>query len=381
MGTRAFIILVAAAGLNSACLGDYMLKNNDDAGSMGVDDGGPGGSTDPVTEFAEKVQPIIAGSDGHTGACGACHGAGGTSINFLAPKPTILDGLLSYPGIVGKTPQTSRMYAKGQHDGPALTPAQQPIIANWIINWNLNGPKVVDMGPPKPIIKPFAPVMGANTIDLSVLDSAAAGMTVTFTASVSGTNLLLTQLKVKTSASLGLHIVHPLFVTWDPQFNATPDPIDSFSNLDQSVPSNMTVTLGPGTLVLPNFQSGYMLNLVFGTLEPKMIGGGDGGVVSGCKPAAVTNFAANVRPIIAAQCYNCHNAASPPAGYSMSAALSDQAQCDASLTEVNLTTPASSILLQKPDPGVAGHNGANQKITNIAGFQTAVTNWINIQKM
>jgi len=387
MSTRAFTALVAVVVLGTGCLGDYTLPGEGDGGAQGdgnvaVGDG-PGGLVDPVAEFNDKVKPIIAGADGKSGACGACHAvSGGVGPGFMVDKPTMLDGLLSYPGIVGKSPLTSRLYAKGLHEGPAFTPSESPVIANWIIDWNLYGTKVVDMGPPKPIIKPFAPAIGANTVDLSVLDSTLAGMTVTFNASITGTNLTLTGLSVKTAASIGLHVVHPLFVSWDPQFNATPDPIDSFSNLDQTILQNSTSTLGPGVLVIPNFSAGFMLSIVFGTIEAKATGTGDGGVVLGCTTASVTNFAANVRPIIAAQCYNCHGGNPPAAGFPMAAALSNQAICDSVLGEVNLTTPANSLFLTHPDPANGGvHNGAGQKITNFGPFSTAVNAWITIQKM
>jgi hypothetical protein len=383
MGTRLFKMLVLSAALSAGCLGDYTLKNNQDMEVVGgQEDGGGGGSSDPVVEFAEKVAPILGGADGKTGACGACHGAGGVSINFLAPKPTILDGVLSYPGIVGKTPETSRMYAKGQHDGPALTPAEKPIVANWIINWNLNGPKVVDMGKPKPIVEPFAPATGANTVDLSVLDPNAAGITITFDANVSGTNLILTKLSIKAMGAMGVRIKHPLFVTWDTQLNATPDPIDSFSGLDQSIAAGTTTTLGPGTLVLPNFQAGYKVNVVFGDFLPMMVAGTDGGVITACK--ATANFAANVRPLIAGatpgcQAGNCHGGGA--AGLTMAGGLTDADYCLNVRNELDFTTPANSRILTKPNPGSAvAHQGGKMAAAAFATFQTAVNNWLNLEK-
>ena len=45
---------------------------------------------------------------------------------------------------------------------------------------------------------------------------------------------------------------------------------------------------------------------------------------------------------------------------------------------VNLTTPASSLLLTKPNPAV--NDGHPRKIASYTAYQTAVTNWINGEK-
>ena len=69
-----------------------------------------------------------------------------------------------------------------------------------------------------------------------------------------GTNIELSTILIKTSASMGLHVAHPLWVTWDAAMDAaTPDPVDSFSNLDETVFAASSAAMGPGTLLLPNF--------------------------------------------------------------------------------------------------------------------------------
>jgi cytochrome c553 len=382
MSIRSLGVLVAALIGSAGCLDAYGV----DPGPGGTDAGGAGpdladvGYLDAVEQFNSKVAPILGGADGKTGSCGACHAkTGGVGPAFMETKAdsTMLQTLLAYPGMIGKTPDTSRLYVKGVHEGPAFNGMEAPVVAAWIMLYSRNAPKPLDGGVEKPTVAPFEPVMGANTIDVSVIDKALAGTTITFTAKALGSSLQLSKIEVVTPATMGVHIVHPLWVTWDAKNNATPDPIDSFSNLDQTVQSGTTAPLGPGTLVLPNWATGQKLNVVFTNIEAKAASL-DGGTVTGCKASA--NFQANVRPLLAATCYNCHGANPPAAGLAMNAALSAADQCANLLGEVNLTTPASSALLQKPNPQVAGHNGNNQKIQNFAAFSTAVNNWINLEK-
>src|SRR5262249_49809078 len=157
-------------------------------------------------------------------------------------------------------------------------------VAAWIVEYNANKPANEDGGAVKPSIAPFAPAMNTtNTVDLSVLDPLLAGQTVTFTAKTIGaTTLEPNPIKNNTAPMTGVHIVHPLFVVWDENFNASPDPVDSFSNLDQTVYGMTSATMGPGTLILSGWAATSKLSVVFVQIEPKQ-GGADGGTVAGCK--------------------------------------------------------------------------------------------------
>ncbi len=371
MSQRA-IILFAIAAAASGCLGSA-LGNGD--GGAGGGPGGPGGPADMtpdiVGQFYSQVAPIL------TPACGGCHGMTGTNAPaFMLAQPDMLKNLLSYPGIIGSTPEKSRLYMKGQHEGPAFTPDQAPIISNWITFYNANRP-MTDGGDAKPTIAPFTPSMTAtNTIDLSALDATLAGVKLTFTAKMVGTSIELQNLKLVAPATTGVHVTHPLFVIWDQNLNPTPDPVDSFSNLDETVYAGQTAALGPGTLLMPNFASGDLLNVVFTLIEPKA-GGTDGGTVTGCK--ALTMFVNNVKPLLQQNTCttNCHVGTQPTAGLKMDA-TPDSTLCQNLLGEINTTTPASSPLLLQPDP--AQNNGHPQKINPFTNFQTAVTNWINAEK-
>jgi hypothetical protein len=392
MGTRIAALLLTTA-LATGCLGSFnhnALQGPEDGGVDGVD-----GAADVPTEaalrqeFSTDIAPIIAGADGKTGACGACHGVPGAVGTPFLVGADMLTTMLAFPSLIGDAPETSRLLTKGLHEGPAFPPSQVPPIAAWIIRWAAFGPKPMGMTPgggpepSKPVIVPFAPQIGAgliNTVDLAVLTAELAGQSITFEASLSGTNLILSKLEVKTASMMGIRIVHPLFVVWDDKLNPKPDPVDSFSNLDQTVAAGATASLGPGLLVLPNFGTGYKLSVVFTTAEPKMAGGaGDGGtVITGCK--SVQTFLA-VRTILAGQCYACHTNGS--GGLTMSGGLSDAQLCNNVRGEIDTATPASSRLLIYPNPQVNNvHTGGNRKFPQgtYDNFAQAVNNWINAEK-
>jgi hypothetical protein len=359
MTTRALGLaaLLAASG----CLGSA-LTGDGGAANMGA----------VATRFYAEVAPIIQP------ACGGCHGmAGGSAPAFMLAQPDLLQNLLTYPGIIGATPEKSRLYIKGTHEGPAFTPTQAPVVYNWIVFYNANVP-MSDGGTGKPTIAPFAPQMGmTNSIDLSVLDPMLAGMQLTFTPKLVGSSLELASLTVVAAATSGIHIAHPLFVTWDAKLNPTPDPVDSFSNLDETVAQGKSAPLGPGLVFLPSFATGDLINVVFTTIEPKMVSTSDGGVTTGCK--ALTMFQQTVKPLMQQSCNSCHVGNTPTAGFSMDFnMLGDAAVCKNALTEINTTTPASSLLLQRPNPAV--NDSHPVKLNPFTNWQTALTNWINAEK-
>src|SRR5262249_44219606 len=159
---------------------------------------------------------------------------------------------------------------------------------------------------------------GANTVDLSQVDAKLAGMSLTFMASQVGTSLELSQLTVVAAPMMGVHIAHPLFSTWNGN-TAIPDPVDSFSNVDETVASGKTAPLGPGLLILPNYTAGQNLNVVFAVIEAKAPGTDGGGATPACK--ALTNFVTNVKPFFAQSgcSTQCHTGTAPTAGLSWSA--------------------------------------------------------------
>lgn len=371
MTLRALTLIVMTATA-TGCLGSAL--NGDGGGGNGGTGGSAGGAVDMAPDvagqFYANVAPII------TPACGGCHGVTGLqSPAFMLPQPDMLSNILQYPGIIGSTPEKSRLYMKGLHQGPAFTPDQKTTVGDWITLYNANRPG--DGGDAKPAISPFTPSMTAtNSIDLAPLDATLSGVKVTFNAQMVGTSIELTSLKVVTPSTTGVHLTHPVFVVWDQNLTPNPDPVDSFSNLDETVFSGSSAPMGPGTLLLPNFAAGSLLSVVFTLVEPKT-GSADGGTVSGCKN--LTMFVNNVKPLLTANgcASTCHVGANPTAGLKWDA-TPDSTLCANALTEINTTTPAQSQLLLQPDP--AQNNGHPQKVNPFTNFQTAVTNWINAEK-
>jgi mono/diheme cytochrome c family protein len=331
---------------------------------------------DPVAEFNAKVAPIL------TTACAGCHNkTGGIGPGFLEPHPDILTTLLGYPGMINSTPETSRIYVKGVHEGPGLTAVEKPIVADWINLWARLKPKAEDGGAAKPTVMPFAPTMGANTIDLSVLEPSLAGQKITFTASMVGTTLHLSSITV-VAAGQGLHIAHPLWVTWDANMVPTPDPVDSFSNLDQTVQGGASSPMGPGTLFLPNFASSMMLNVVFMMIEAKGGNADGGGGTLGCKN--VMSWTNAAKAPLNNSCVSCHggNNASATGALPLRAADGDTINCANTLGEVDVATPANSRLYSFPNPANGG-NGHPFHFPDAATFQaftTAVNPWIANEK-
>src|SRR5579871_6734129 len=114
---RSALHVVFALGFAGCLNGFSGLSQHHDGGAQDM-------AIDPRTAYYATVAPILDGS------CSACHAkSGGVGPGFLAPNPDELTTLLSYPGLVGLTPDTSRVYAKGLHEGPALTDAQKPIVS------------------------------------------------------------------------------------------------------------------------------------------------------------------------------------------------------------------------------------------------------------
>jgi hypothetical protein len=371
MTLRAFTLIILSAAA-SGCLGSALGGDDGNGGNGGTGGGNVDMAPDVVGKFYSDVEPII------TPACGGCHGMTGTTAPaFMVAQPDLLSNLLQYPGIIGATPEKSRLYMKGLHEGPAFTPDQHMVIGDWITFFNANR-TTGDGGDAKPTISPFAPSMSANnSIDLAPLDATLTGVKVTFDAQMVGTSIELKNIKVTAPAATGVHVVHPVFVIWDQQLNPIPDPVDSFSGLDETVFSGSSAALGPGTLLMPNFAAGDLVSVVFSLVEPKT-GSADGGTVTGCKN--LTMFVNNVKPLLAANncSTQCHVGGTPTANLKWDT-TPDAALCQVALTEINTTTPAQSQLLLQPDPAQAG-NGHPVKVNPFTNFQTAVTAWINAEK-
>ena len=109
-----FAMLVAVSG----CLGTIADSSPAPAGT----------STHARDLFMETVQPILEGT------CKTCHQAGGAGPPFLAPtgERDLYMTVKGWPGLVGSTPESSKIYTKGMHTGPALTMTQAKAVKAWL---------------------------------------------------------------------------------------------------------------------------------------------------------------------------------------------------------------------------------------------------------
>ena len=74
----------------------------------------------------------------------------------IAVMATLLDKML-FPGVIGTSPQTSRLVLKGTHAGPAFQDDDKKTVSDWISLYNaqLTAPKLDDMGNPIPPMEPL----------------------------------------------------------------------------------------------------------------------------------------------------------------------------------------------------------------------------------
>ena len=336
----------------------------------------------PKQMFESSVQPIMRQ------VCQVCHQGGPTAPGppFMTPMPDVYSTIKVWPMLIGTSPQASKLYMKGMHEGPAFTPTQATIVAFWInaeaSAHHGNG----DGGPGMPVLPPFAPQPGPNSIELGALGPGLAGAKLQFDATISGAGLQMAALQIVAPATTGVHVVHPLFTVYPQGGTPKPDPVDSFSGLDSTIPMGGHGQLGPGTLILTNFHLGDQLGVVFQAIAATMPpGGGDGGTGGpggGCKD--VGSFTANAKPQLGGICITCHGGQNPGALSALdmsrvndTSADGQAAACAQVLNKVTPATPAQSRIFQVTVPGSqAVHPFQFPDQNSFNAFQTMVSQWI-----
>jgi hypothetical protein len=302
-------------------------------------------------------------------------------------KPVMYDTIIAYPGIVVAEPMTSKLITKGAHNGCQwFSPQEQATVVAWLTveAGNIGG------GGGTLTTSPQAIALGANTVALGPINPDLTGDTITFDAGFVSSTLELSNITVNAKGANGVHLVHPLFITLRSGVK-TPDPVDSFSNLDQSVAQGNSSPLGPGTLFLNGVGTLDQIQIAFKTAEKYTMGQmGDGGVVGGGGCKNVASFTTNVKPTLSGNCVTCHggnnmtatNALDMTSVNDTSANGQDMA-CAQVLTRINVTTPASSDIFVQTNPtnNQTGHPFMfNGNTTNWNTFVTAATKWITLEK-
>jgi mono/diheme cytochrome c family protein len=300
--------------------------------------------------------------------CGACHEPGGLADTpFLAPSNRY-QSMVSWPGFVKKNSAESLLLTYsvtgGGHSGTNLdADIVDPGLKAGVVAWLEEEAKAIaeplpDVGPS---IEPFVPILGFNAVYLGPLSPELEGMALTFNANELGTQSLeITQIEVHTTSKLGIHVVHPLFVVFPSGLEPDPDPVDSFSNVDQSFDPGTAGELGPGTVILTNWKPKAKLSVAFELIEKidnSITDGGMDGGTSGCKDVA--SFKANAEPLFTQRCSGCHSGGNSQAkgALDMSALNTDsEAACVQIRYRVKPSDPPASQIFVTTNPqGNAAH--------------------------
>jgi hypothetical protein len=364
-------------------------------GGAGGSNGGTGGTGGAAPNHGKELFAALE-PDFYT-ACGSCHDAGGIADTPFLAGPDVYATISSWPGIVVKDAKESKLLtypvAGPQHTYKKLDSAQYKdtlyaAIQAWLTEEakNIVTTTVLDAGKS---IEPFAPIIGFNAVYLTALGDEFTGMALTFNAVQLDDHVLeLDDLEVHPTAALGVHLVHPLFSVFPVGKESDPDPVDSLSNVDQEFDSGQAGALGPGTLILTNWQKGAKLTVGFQKIEPFSTMMGDGGTdggttMGGCKD--VQSFTDNAAALLKANCTMCHGGGNAQAkgAVDMSQLATDvAAACSQIKNRVSPANADQSQLFITTDPGGnAAHpykfGGDNGKF---GAFKQSVSQWISAEK-
>ena len=348
--------------------------------------GGAGGTTTmaPTTprEFFEQiVQP------GLEFECGACHKLGGPADEPFLADPDPYVSITSWPAIVVKDPAKSILVIhpnEPNHGGGQAPPLSEELKAKcleWLAMEAKNLPDA--MGNLVYSVKPFKPILGGafNNIYLDDIDPSLKYASISFTARELDANLLqLKTLEVHPVEGQVIHIVHPLFTVYPPSADPDPDPIDSFSGVDQTFsidsPDQLDLSLGTGELILTNWVKDAYLGIAFELIENQ----GGGGPVTGCHD--VQGFKDLVVPQMQYCADTCHGGANMVANATMDLSELNADTPDAACAQVRARItpgdPDQSRILIVTDPtqqAVHMYKFMGNKNKYMA-FKQAVSPWI-----
>jgi hypothetical protein len=357
------------------------------AGGQGVG----GGDLDAGIEN-HGAELFAALEDQLVDACITCHDAGGIADTPFLAGPDRYHSIVSWPGVLVANPAESILLthavSTGGHSGTnldsaALKDTLLPAVKAWLDEeaTALQAAPVPDAGS---YIAPVAPILGFNAMYLDALGDEYKGMALTFNAAELGpATLEISELEVHPTSDLGVHLVHPLFVVYPVGGEPGPDPVDSFSNVDQTFEPAQSAELGPGLVVLTNWSKDAKISIAFETIEPYAGAPADGGMEGGCKD--VDSFDANAKPLLESNCFTCHGGANAQANAAvdMSKLKTDSAAACAQVkNRVSPDDPPKSQLFVTTDPdGNAAHpykfGGSASKFD---AFQSSVSSWIAAEK-
>jgi hypothetical protein len=307
--------------------------------------------------------------------CGKqCHADGtfgGNPPRFLA-GPDAYVTIKTFSGFITKSVFESKLLTRGAHAGPALEGANEELRKK-IVEWlDVEASILVERASVTTQVLDL--VAGANVVDLGALAPTVAGAKLSFDASLGPAFLTLSNMRVRGGDTTAVRIVHPIFrlVRGGTEY---PDPVDSFSNLDDKYPQAVERPLGPGQLFLTEWKEGDKLRITFETIEATTIPVIVDDTPKPCK--ALQAFIDNAKPQLQGNgCLDCHGEGGNGQAVMNLVELDqdDALACQEVLKEVNLANKAASLIIDKP-AGAVGHTGG--KVGDPAGYTAAIRAWID----
>lgn len=371
--------VVPGAGMTT---GGTMGETSTGSGGSGGGGGGvPAGATGRDIFEAFKAEIV--------GECGACHKLSGIADAPFLAVPDVYSSITTWPGIITTTPSSSLLLTHPgsvSHGGgmaPDMTGPLRAKVLAWLTKEALDIPTPAEST--KPYITPFKPLLkGAfNTVYLDPLGKSLESSSISFNAVELGnppSMLMLTRVEVHPVAETSIHLVHPVFTVYPAGGGEEPDPVDSLSNVDQTLSLKDSPTLGTGTVILTNWQKDARLGLAFEVAAVT----GEGTPLDTCKN--ISKFVSEVVPQLQYCATKCHSGMveKPTAAMNLSklALMPPEAACAQVRARIHPGDPETSDILVVTDPGkqvAHGYKFAGNK-SKYSAFKAAVTPWINSEK-
>lgn len=328
----------------------------------GIITGGGPGSVE-LTAF-QKLEPELLKNCGKT-----CHDTG-TFVGAPAflKAPDVYKSIKDHPGIVVRDVFASSLLTKGPHAGPALSTL--PELEAEVIKW-LETEAIAIQSQKLPSTPPFTVTMGDNDIDISPAGQGVSNVHLKFKAELIGVSLALSGLKVSAPAGTDIHVLQPRFVRvlatpLEDGSTDVPDPQDSFSNSDQTVPGGQETALSPGSVIFSNTRwrpfdpAKDKLRVEMTKLEVGKVAV----VAAAATCADPAAFGANVLPTLRATqgggggggtCQSCHGAGLAQLNLNSN---NNEQVCKEVLAKLTKGDIPNSVIVRKVTGGIQ-HNGGN----------------------
>ncbi|MFO0586165.1 MAG: hypothetical protein U0441_01435 [Polyangiaceae bacterium] len=383
----ALAALLGACSKNNGGSGGGGSQTTTDTGGGGMTDSGGSGGTGGMAPLDNRGYFDAYVLPGLQSECGACHKLGGPADEPFLADPDPYVSITSWPAIVTKDPSKSLLIThpgEPNHGGgqaPAMSDALKTPTLEWLKREAKDLPDAA--GNLVYSVKPFKPILGGafNNVYLDAIDPSLQFASISFSCrEISDTMLQIKDLQVHPVEGQNIHIVHPLFTVYAPKSDPDPDPIDSFSGVDETYSlDSMDLSLGTGELILTNWKKDSYLGIAFELIANE----GGGGQATSCTHLA--EFQQQVVPQIKYCADTCHGGPNVQATATMDLSkLMDDPPTDACAQVRARITPGdpemSRIVIVTDPTQQAVHMYKFQGNKNkYQAFKDAVSPWITLE--